>query len=144
MTGSFECSSEMMNAVYRNATWGIRGNYRSMPTDCPQRDERMGWTGDRTTGNYGESYIFNNHRLYAKWLQDFEDCQFENGSLSDVVPAYWRNYTDNMTWPGAFITVADMLYTRFGDIQPMQQHYDAMTNIWAASVPWCLATALYS
>lgn len=126
MTGSFECSNEIMNAVYRNATWGIRGNYRSMPTDCPQRDERMGWTGDRTTGNYGESYIFNNHRLYAKWLQDFEDCQLENGSLSDVVPAYWRNYTDNMTWPGAFITVADMLYTRFGDIQPVQKHYDAM------------------
>ena len=126
MTGSFECSDEIINAVYRNATWGIRGNYRSMPTDCPQRDERMGWTGDRTTGNYGESYIFNNHRLYAKWLQDFEDCQLENGSLSDVVPAYWRNYTDNMTWPGAFITVADMLYTRFGDIQPVQKHYDAM------------------
>lgn len=126
MTGSFETSDEIINAVYHNATWGIRGNYRSMPTDCPQRDERMGWTGDRTTGCYGESFIFDNHRLYAKWLQDLEDCQLENGSLSDVAPAYWRNYTDNMTWPGAFITVADMLYTRFGDIQPIQKHYDAM------------------
>lgn len=129
MTGSFECSNEIINAVYRNATWGIRGNYRSMPTDCPQRDERMGWTGDRTTGCYGESFIFDNHRLYAKWLQDLEDCQLENGSLSDVAPAYWRNYTDNMTWPGAFITVADMLYTRFGDLRPIQQHYDAM-RLW--------------
>ncbi len=129
MTGSFECSDEIINAVYRNATWGIRGNYRSMPTDCPQRDERMGWTGDRTTGCYGESFIFDNHRLYAKWLQDLEDCQLENGSISDVAPAYWRNYTDNMTWPGAFITVADMLYTRFGDIQPVQKHYDAM-RLW--------------
>ena len=126
MTGSFECSNDIINAVYRNATWGIRGNYRSMPTDCPQRDERMGWTGDRTTGCYGESYIFNNHRLYAKWLQDLEDCQFENGALSDVAPAYWRNYTDNMTWPGAFITVADMLWQRFGDFRPIEQHYDAM------------------
>jgi alpha-L-rhamnosidase len=126
MTGSFECSNDIINAVYRNATWGIRGNYRSMPTDCPQRDERMGWTGDRTTGCYGESYIFDNHRLYAKWLQDLEDGQFENGALSDVAPAYWRNYTDNMTWPGAFITVADMLYTRFGDIEPISYHYEAM------------------
>ena len=126
MTGSFECSNDIINAVYRNATWGIRGNYRSMPTDCPQRDERMGWTGDRTTGCYGESYIFDNHRLYAKWLQDLEDCQFENGALSDVAPAYWRNYTDNMTWPGAFITVADMLWQRFGDFRPIEQHYDAM------------------
>ena len=126
MTGSFETSNEIINAVYRNATWGIRGNYRSMPTDCPQRDERMGWTGDRTTGNYGESYIFDNHRLYAKWLQDLEDSQFENGSLPDVAPAYWRNYTDNMTWPGAFITVADMIWRRFGDFRPVEQHYDAM------------------
>ncbi len=125
-TGSFSCSNEVINAVYRNASWGIRGNYRSMPTDCPQRDERMGWTGDRTTGCYGESYLFNNHQLYAKWLQDLADSQFDNGSISDVAPAYWRNYTDNMTWPGAFITAADMIYSRFGDIRPIQQHYDAM------------------
>ena len=125
-TGTFETSNEIINAVYRNATWGIRGNYRSMPTDCPQRDERMGWTGDRTTGCYGESFIFDNHRLYAKWLQDLEDSQLENGSLPDVAPAYWRNYTDNMTWPGAFITVADMIWRRFGDFRTVEQHYDAM------------------
>ncbi len=125
-TGSFETSDSIINAVYHNATWGIRGNYRSMPTDCPQRDERMGWTGDRTTGCYGESYIFDNHRLYAKWLQDLEDCQWENGSLPDVAPAYWRNYTDNMTWPGAFITAADMLLVRYGDLRPIEKHYDAM------------------
>ena len=125
-TGTFETSNEIINAVYRNATWGIRGNYRSMPTDCPQRDERMGWTGDRTTGNYGESYIFDNHRLYAKWLQDLADSQFENGALPDVAPAYWRFYTDNMTWPGAFITVADLIWRRFGDFRPVEQHYDAM------------------
>ena len=125
-TGSFETSDEILNAVYRNAFWGIRGNYRSMPTDCPQRDERMGWTGDRATGCYGESYIFDNHRLYAKWLDDGEDCQLENGSISDVFPPYWRNYTNSMTWPGAFITVADMIYTRFGDEKPIRKHYDAM------------------
>ena len=125
-TSTFETDNDIINAVHRNAFWGIRGNYRSMPTDCPQRDERMGWTGDRTTGCYGESFLFDNHRLYAKWLQDLEDCQWPNGQLSDVAPAYWRNYTDNMTWPGAFVTVADMLYTRFGDIKPMRRHYDAM------------------
>ena len=125
-TSTFETDNDIINAVHRNAYWGIRGNYRSMPTDCPQRDERMGWTGDRTTGCYGESFLFDNHRLYAKWLKDLEDCQWPNGQLSDVAPAYWRNYTDNMTWPGAFITVADMLYTRFGDIEPMRRHYDAM------------------
>ena len=126
VTGSFETSNEIINAVYHNAYWGIRGNYRSMPTDCPQRDERLGWTGDRTTGNYGESYIFDNHQLYAKWINDAEDCQWENGSLPNVIPPYWRGYTDNMTWPGAVVTVTDMLYTRFGDAEPMRQHYDAL------------------
>ena len=125
VTGAFETSNEIINAVYKNAYWGIRGNYRSMPTDCPQRDERMGWTGDRTTGNYGESYIFGNHQLYAKWLTDGDDSQKENGSLANVIPPYWRGYTDNMTWPGAMVTVTDMLYTRFGDVEPIRQHYDA-------------------
>ena len=124
-TGAFECSNEVINAVYRNAYWGIRSNYRSMPTDCPQRDERMGWTGDRTTGNYGESYLFNNHQLYAKWLTDADDSQWDNGSLPNVIPPYWRGYTDNLTWPGAVITATDMLYTRFGDAEPIRQHYDA-------------------
>ena len=126
VTGSFVTSNEIINAVYHNAYWGIRGNYRSMPTDCPQRDERLGWTGDRTTGNYGESYIFGNHQLYAKWLTDAEDSQWENGSLPNVIPPYWRGYTDNMTWPGAVVTVADMLYTRYGDAEPIRQHYDAL------------------
>ena len=124
-TGSFETSNEIINAVYHNAYWGIRGNYRSMPTDCPQRDERLGWTGDRTTGNYGESYIFDNHQLYAKWLSDGDDCQWDNGSLPNVIPPYWRGYTDNMTWPGAMVTVTDMLYTRFGNTEPIRQHYAA-------------------
>jgi alpha-L-rhamnosidase len=123
VTGSFETSNEIINAVYHNAYWGIRGNYRSMPTDCPQRDERMGWTGDRTTGNYGESYIFDNHQLYAKWITDGDDSQQEKGSLANVIPPYWRGYTDNMTWPGAMVTVTDMLYTRFGDMEPIRQHY---------------------
>ena len=125
-TGSFETSNEILNAVYHNAYWGIRGNYRSMPTDCPQRDERMGWTGDHTTGCFGEAYVFGNQQLYSKWLTDAEDSQLENGSVANVIPPYWRGYTDNMTWPGAFVTVADMLHTRFGDLQPIETHYDAM------------------
>ena len=126
VTGSFETSNEIINAVYHNAFWGIRGNYRSMPTDCPQRDERMGWTGDHTTGCFGESYVFNNHQLYAKWLTDAEDSQWENGSLPNVIPPYWRGYTDNMTWPGAVVTATEMLYDRFGDMEPIRQHYNAL------------------
>ena len=130
-TGSFESSNEMLNKIYTNAYWGIRGNYRGMPTDCPQRDERMGWFGDRTTGCYGESYVFNNHILYAKWLEDIELEQNTEGSLPDVAPAFWDIRSDNMTWPGVFLTAANMLYERFGDIEPIRRHYPAMKK-WLA------------
>ena len=130
-TGTFESSNDMLNKIYTNAYWGIRGNYRGMPTDCPQRDERMGWFGDRTTGCYGESYIFNNHSLYAKWLDDIEAEQNDEGSLPDVAPAFWDIRSDNMTWPGVFLTAANMLYERYGDVQPMVRHYPAMKK-WLA------------
>jgi len=124
--GSFETSDSTINQIYRNACWGIMGNYRSFPTDCPQRDERMGWLGDRATGCVGESYIFDNQLLYAKWAQDISDSQKENGSLPDVAPAYWQFYTDNITWPAAYIHVLNMLYEQFGDTQPIHKHYASM------------------
>lgn len=122
-TGTFETSNKVINHIYKNACWGIKGNYRGIPVDCPQRDERMGWLGDRTTGAYGESYVFDNHKLYAKWLQDIEDSQLENGALPDVAPNYWKMYTDDVTWPAAYFTVAEMLYTHYGDLRPIVRHY---------------------
>jgi alpha-L-rhamnosidase len=126
VTGTFESSDKTLNEIYRNAYWGIRGNYRGMPTDCPQRDERMGWLGDRAVGSHGESFIFNNHNLYAKWLDDIEQAQRENGSIPDVAPNYWSVYSDNMTWPGAYLIIANMLYEQFGDKEPFIKHYDSM------------------
>jgi alpha-L-rhamnosidase len=123
-TGQFSCSSEMINKVYRNAVWGIRGNYRSFPTDCPQRDEKMAWLGDRATGSRGESYIFDHKKLYEKWLQDIDDAQLENGSVSDVSPAYWKFYNDNVTWDGAHIILTDMLYDQYGDKEVIKKYYD--------------------
>lgn len=86
--GTFETSEELINRIHKNAYWGIRGNYRGMPTDCPQRDERLGWLGDRTTGAYGESFIFGNALMYKKWLVDIEESMNENGSISVVSPRY--------------------------------------------------------
>lgn len=122
-TGHFETSNPVINEVYHNAYWGIRGNYRGMPTDCPQRDERMGWLGDRAVGSYGESFIFDNNTLYAKWLQDIQDAQREDGSIPDVAPSYWKIYSDNMTWPGAYPIICNMLYHQFGNEEPLVAHY---------------------
>jgi len=126
VTGQFETSNQTLNQIYKNAYWGIRGNYRGMPTDCPQRDERMGWLGDRAVGSHGESFIFGNNNLYAKWLDDIAQAQREDGSIPDVAPNYWSIYSDNMTWPGAFIIIANMLYEQYGNKEPIIKHYDSM------------------
>jgi len=97
-----------------------------MPIDCPQRNERQPWLGDRTTGSYGESFLFDNAKLYAKWLDDIQAAQMADGSIPDVAPAFWRYYSDNVTWPGTYLTVADMLYRQYGDKQVIEKHYPSM------------------
>lgn len=125
LIGSFETSNETINKIFKNIEWGVRGNYLSMPTDCPQRDERMGWQGDRAAEAMGEMYIFDNSSLYNKWMQDVEESQLENGNVSDVAPAYWRLYNANVTWPTAQILVPQALRTMFGDDSAIVKHYDS-------------------
>lgn len=125
-TGSFQTSNSTINRVYQNAWWGIASNYKGMPVDCPQRNERQPWLGDRTVGSQGESFVFNNSALYAKWMQDIEDSQTPEGSIPDVAPAFWNYYTDDVTWPAAYIFISNNLYNQFGDIRPIQKHYPSM------------------
>lgn len=125
-TGSFQTNNEIINRIFKNAYWGIRGNYRGMPTDCPQRDERQGWLGDRATGCFGEAFVFNNAPLYAKWLQDIEDSQSPEGSISVVSPRYWTIYNDDVTWPAAWFYGAKMLWQQYGNTAPIFRHYESM------------------
>lgn len=125
-SGQFETSDTLINRIYKNAYWGILSNYKGMPIDCPQRNERMPWLGDRAVGSLGESFVFNNENLYAKWLDDIREAQLPDGSIPDVAPAYWHYYSDNMTWPGTYILVANMLYEQFGDRAPIEKHYASM------------------
>jgi len=131
ISGSFTCSNPIINSVYKNAFWGISGNYRSMPTDCPQRDERQGWLGDRSAECTGESYIFDISKLYNKWVTDMNDAQNDSGSIPDVAPSYWPFYSDNTTWPGTFLFASDMLYTQYGDLKTIENNYPAMQK-WIA------------
>ncbi len=124
--GAFKTSSSVLNQVFKNAYWGIRGNYKGMPVDCPQRNERQPWLGDRPTSAYGESFIFDNGKLYAKWLDDIKNAQKEDGSIPDVAPAYWRYYSDNMSWAGTYLFIADMLYQQYGNVKPLEKHYPSM------------------
>lgn len=124
----FRSGDDIPEKVLANARRGIRSNYKGMPVDCPQRDERMPWLGDRTTGALGESFMMDNHALYSKWMKDIRECQRDNGAISDVAPAYWRLYNTNVTWPAALPMICDMLYRQYGDLRPMTQSYGAISR----------------
>jgi alpha-L-rhamnosidase len=141
-TGNITTSNEVLNKVLQNASWGIRGNYKGMPVDCPQRNERQPWLGDRTMGSRGESFLFDNKALYAKWMDDIAEAQRYDGAIPDVAPAYWNYYSDNVTWPAAFPMTLDMLYRQFGDMQPIRTHYRALET-WMRHIARNYMTADY-
>lgn len=124
--GEFSCSNPLINRIYHNIYWGIRGNYRSVPMDCPQRDERQGWFGDRAQVSKGETYIFDTAALQTKWIRDMEDSQMPDGSLPDLAPAFWPFYTGSVTFPTAAFVIPGHLYTQYGDSRILETHYDSM------------------
>ena len=122
-TGHFVSTDTILNKVYRNAWWGILSNYKGMPVDCPQRDERQPWLGDRTRGCFGEAFLFDNGPLYAKWARDITEAQREDGCIPDVAPAFWNYYSDDLTWAAALPMSLAMLIGHYGDDQPLRRYY---------------------
>jgi alpha-L-rhamnosidase len=125
-TGHFECSDTILNKVMHNAWWGILDNYKGMPVDCPQRDERQPWLGDRTMGSLGESYLFDNERLYTKWMRDICEAQRTDGCIPDVAPAFWNYYSDDVAWAAALPFGCDMLYRQYGNREAIDKSYPAI------------------
>ena len=125
--GNFKTSNSLLNQIYHNAYWGYQSNFKGMPIDCPQRDEREPWLGDWATTSIGASYSFDIQRLFVKWMDDIRFEMGDDGRLPDVAPVVvWSPYTNNMTWPGTYILVADMLYNRFGNQYVVRKHYPDM------------------
>jgi alpha-L-rhamnosidase len=125
-TGDFECSNALLNQLYRNIYCGTRSNYRSIPTDCPQRDERQGWLGDRSAECLGESFMFDLSAFYPKWETDIADAQRDSGSVPDVAPPYWVLYNDGVVWPSTYVIAPHMLLQQYGDHLTLAAHYDSM------------------
>ena len=125
-TADFASSNALLNQIHHNIFWGVAGNYRSIPTDCPQRDERQGWLGDRSQVSRSESYMFDVAAFYTKWSQDLADSQHADGSIPDVAPNYWPLYNDDLTWPSTFLFVPGMLYDQYGDRRVLEHYYPAM------------------
>lgn len=122
----FATSNEILNQIHRNVIWGDRGNYHSVPTDCPQRDERQGWLGDRLAESRGETYLFGVSSFYEQWLEDIADSINANGVINDLAPAYWPMYNENVVWPACYFVVAAMLWRQYGDTEAVRRNYPVM------------------
>lgn len=131
-TGSFQCGVPLLNQFYSCVVWGQRSNFLDVPTDCPQRDERLGWTGDTQVFANVATYNMNCAPFYTKWLADFFLCQAENGGCPSIVPddrrgAAWARFWGAATgWGDAAIIVPWTMYVKYGDTRLLRNHLDDM------------------
>ncbi len=124
-TGHFECSNPKINQLQSNIEWGQRGNFLDVPTDCPQRDERMGWTGDAQAFVRTACFNFDTPAFYTKWLQDLKADQYEDGGVPWVVPDILTR-KGSTGWGDAATIVPWNLYLYYNDVRILERQYDSM------------------
>lgn len=127
-TGFIETSNKDVNQLFSNILWGQRGNYLSIPTDCPQRDERLGWTGDTQIFACTGAYNANVHGFFRKWLQDARDSQRDYGAFTDVIPRSRVVGEGNAAWADAGIIVPYIIYKMYGDRSILAESYDSILD----------------
>lgn len=121
--GDFECSEPLLNQLFQNIVWGQKGNYLEIPTDCPQRDERMGWTGDAQFFMPTALYNMDCGAFFTKWLIDLiQDSQLENGSFADVAPHVALG-GGAVAWGDAAMICTYQLYRYYGDTEVIRRHF---------------------
>jgi alpha-L-rhamnosidase len=125
-TGRFDCSSDLVNQLWRNVTWGQRGNFLSVPTDCPQRDERLGWLADAQVFLPSAALNMDVAAFIAKWGDDILDAQSPDGAYPDVAPRLGAERDGAPAWGDAGIIVPWTIYERYGDVRILERHWDAM------------------
>jgi alpha-L-rhamnosidase len=126
-TGYFECSDPMINQLQSNIRWGQKGNFLDVPTDCPQRDERMGWTGDAQAFASTAMFNFNTAAFYNKWLKDLEADQYKSGSVPYVIPDV-LNSGGSTGWGDVATILPYTLYLKYGDKRILEEQYTSMKN----------------
>ncbi len=128
-TGWFESSDPLLNQLFSNIIWGQRGNYLEIPTDCPQRDERLGWTGDTQFFARTASYNFDSLAFLERWLESLCDSQNAEGVFPGVAPAFPGYHVRPSTaWGDAAIIVTHVLWQQYGETRPIERHFDALTR----------------
>ena len=130
-TGSFTCSNALVNQLQSNIQWGQRGNFLDVPTDCPQRDERLGWTGDAEVFSRTAAFNFNVDQFFTKWLIDVAADQAPDGAIPFVVPNILKGFAGRGVvgaagWSDAGIIIPWTMYLAYGDRRIVEQQYPSM------------------
>jgi alpha-L-rhamnosidase len=124
--GSFACSKPVLNSLQRIIIWGQKTNLHSTPTDCCQRDERMGWMGDAQGTAEEAIYNFDMAAFYANFLRDIRDVQDEKGTITDTVPHIWGSRPADPAWGTAYPLIAWYFYQYYGDRRVLEDYYDGI------------------
>ncbi len=128
-TGYFSCSDDLVNRLYQNIIWGQRDNFLDVPTDCPQRDERLGWTGDAQIFCRTAAYNYNVEKFFRKWLRDLASEQGDNGAVTEIVPRIWGPKEirhGSFAWGDAATVCPWELYRAYGDKSILAEQFDSM------------------
>ena len=125
-TGYFECSDETVNKLFKNIIWGQKSNFLDVPTDCPQRNERLGWTGDAQVFVRTASLNFDVERFFKKWLHDLAADQGRDGCVPHVVPNIFDDMGGSSAWSDAPVICPWEIYRTYGDKAVLDEQFDSM------------------
>ena len=125
-TGHLSCSDPLLNRFFENVIWGQKGNFVDVPTDCPQRDERLGWTGDAQVFIRTACFNFDAEAFYRKWLADLSADQSENGMVCHVIPAVMDVQYGSAAWGDAATVCPWELYLAYGDPRILKDQFESM------------------
>ena len=125
-TGYIRTGDPMVNQLISNIFWGQKGNFLDVPTDCPQRDERLGWTGDAQVFVKTASYNFDVEKFFAKWLHDMAAEQREDGGVGVVIPDYLPGNNSSAAWGDAATICPWQIYLTYGNPQILSDQFDSM------------------
>ena len=128
VAGTFESSDPVVNQLHSNIDWGLRGNFISVPTDCPQRDERLGWLGDAQIFARTAVYFRDVLAFFDKWLDDVTDAQMDSGAFTDMAPRLGLEWCGAPAWGDAGVIVPWTLYKMYGSLRPAARCYDSMSR----------------
>jgi len=126
LTGEFRCADPLLNQLWKNIRWGQRGNFLSVPTDCPQRDERLGWTGDMQIYVRTGIYQMDCAAYLTKWMRDVRDGQHESGAFPDVAPRIVVQAEGAPAWGDCGVVVPWTLWRMYGDTEFINENWEAM------------------